>query len=71
MHSRLPRDCRDIAVCVGKPTAHPYFHKSLDWIKKLLDYADKSEREEWGDDTHDEDGKPRETMAMYARQNLS
>ena len=60
----------DIGVCVGKPTAAPFFHKRLDWLKQLLDRSDKAERAEWGDDKFDDEGRPKETMAAYARKNI-
>ena len=63
--------CSDTCVCVGKATAAPFFSKAVDWLKKLLDREDKAEREEWGDDVLDDDGRPKETMAAYARKNLA
>ena len=60
----------DIGACVGKATAQPYFYKTLDWLKHLFDREDRLEREEWGDETRDENGKAKETMAMYARKHL-
>ena len=56
---------------MGKATAAPFFSKAVDWLKKLLDREDKAEREEWGDDVLGDDGRPKETMAVYARKNLA
>ena len=63
--------CSDTCICVGKATAAPFFSKLVDWLKRLLDREDKAEREDWGDDVLDEDGRPKETMAAYARKNLA
>lgn len=44
---------------------------STPWVKSLLKLADTMEREEWGDDTTDSDGKKKSTSAQYATERLS
>ena len=51
--------------------SHPYFRKNVVWLKQLLEEEDALERADWGDETHDSEGRPKETAAKYARKHLT
>jgi hypothetical protein len=57
-----------MASVVGKASVP--VKKSTDWVKALLQLADKLEQDSWDGETHDADGKPKETAAQYAKKLL-
>jgi len=54
-----------MSTVLGKPSLP--VHKSTDWVKALFVLTDKLEKASWGDETHDEDGKPKKTTSSWAK----
>ena len=56
---------------MGKVPVASFLKKNMDWVRKTLDIEDALERGDWGDETVDDNGNKKETIAQYARKALT